>query len=247
MCFLSLNFFNFSLFTEQGDSSTNSKSCSIAIESSLKSVHERSEKKDNNNNKDTNDKNDDNNNDDNNNKNKDDKKVKSLDESSLRIPIFRPVFVQPNSYKRHYPFTAAEKQEERKLKNEKSSSSLRPKKSGRNDDEDDDERFSRPCPLISTAAVHVGKYFLIFGGFNNRLRERAEIWVRYVESYMPLFTTHFHNYLLHAIFLCLFMYRFYSHSFDCIAKYLSLCILLLLYDATTQQHVCSILLLLIIS
>lgn len=191
----------------QGDSTTNSKSSSNAIESSLKSVHERSEKKENNNKIDDNDKNDDNNN-DNNSNTKNGKKEKSLDESSLRIPIFRPVFVQPNSYKRHYPFTAAEKQEERKLKNEKSSSSLRPKKTGRNDDEDDDERFSRPCPLISTAAVHVGKYFLIFGGFNNRLRERAEIWVRYVESFMPLFTTHFHNYLLHTIFLCLLIYRF---------------------------------------
>ena len=50
------------------------------------------------------------------------------------------------------------------------------------DDDDDDirnssETFYRPCPLISTAAVHIGRYFLLFGGFNNRLRERSEIWV----------------------------------------------------------------------
>ena len=52
------------------------------------------------------------------------------------------------------------------------------------EDEDDDddirnssETFYRPCPLISTAAVHIGRYFLLFGGFNNRLRERSEIWV----------------------------------------------------------------------
>ena len=64
------------------------------------------------------------------------------------------------------------------------------KKGGREeDDEDDDddeeeeeeeeeELYLRPCPLISTAAVHVGRYFLIIGGFNNRYKERAEVWVR---------------------------------------------------------------------
>ena len=62
-----------------------------------------------------------------------------------------------------------------------------------NDDDDNDKKgcstkvahtevkekeiFLRPCPLVSTAAVHVGRYFLIFGGFNNKKRERAEIWV----------------------------------------------------------------------
>jgi hypothetical protein len=50
---------------------------------------------------------------------------------------------------------------------------------GDDDEEEEEELYVRPCPLISTAAVHVGRYFLIIGGFNNRYKERAEVWVRY--------------------------------------------------------------------
>jgi hypothetical protein len=108
---------------------------------------------------------------------KNDKKEKKQNGNDLHIPIFKPLFVQPKSYRRPPPATASQKQSDKKTMRG-SKSSIKPTQSeGDDDKEEDEEIFTRPCPLISTAAVHVGKYFLIFGGFNNKLRERAEIWV----------------------------------------------------------------------
>lgn len=72
------------------------------------------------------------------------------------------------------------------------------------DEEEEEELYIRPCPLISTAAVHVGRYFLIIGGFNNRYKERAEVWVRYIsfELHMPYFIFHVNHFFISSL-ICL--------------------------------------------
>jgi hypothetical protein len=72
------------------------------------------------------------------------------------------------------------------------------------EDEDDEEGeeeelYLRPCPLISTAAVHVGRYFLIIGGFNNRYKERAEVWVRFFFC-----NSHVRYFIFSVTYLCIF-------------------------------------------
>jgi hypothetical protein len=165
-CIPFLNF-NFSLFTAQADSK-------VTNVPSLKTPNEVSGKNEEN--------------------NKNDKKEKKQNGNDLRIPIFKPLFVQPMSYRRLHPSTAAQTQSDKKSMRGSKSCLTATKSEEDGDVEEDEEKiFTRPCPLISTAAVHVGKYFLIFGGFNNRLRERAEIWVRNVSSFLLLFTAKFCN------------------------------------------------------
>jgi hypothetical protein len=136
-------------------------------EPSLKTPNEASEKNDKNN----------------------DKKEKKQNDNDLHIPIFKPLFVQPKSYRRPPPATASQKQSDKKSIRGSKSSITSTQSEEDDGKEEDEEIFTRPCPLISTAAVHVGKYFLIFGGFNNKLRERAEIWVRCVYLFLSLFFT----------------------------------------------------------
>ena len=74
------------------------------------------------------------------------------------------------------------------------------------EDEDEgeaEEIFLRPCPLISTAAVHIGRYFLLFGGFNNRLRERSEIWVKIVINMYCISSLYYLSLYLYMISLSL--------------------------------------------
>ena len=80
------------------------------------------------------------------------------------------------------------------------------------DEGEAEEIFLRPCPLISTAAVHIGRYFLLFGGFNNRLRERSEIWVKIVIKKFCIWSLYIHIPLSLSLTLTLFFSSFFFFS-----------------------------------
>ena len=81
------------------------------------------------------------------------------------------------------------------------------------DEGEAEEIFLRPCPLISTAAVHIGRYFLLFGGFNNRLRERSEIWVKIVIKKFCIFSLYIHMSVSSFHLFLFFFFHFFSFSF----------------------------------